>query len=46
MKNIFNSIIILEKLFLANKHKKEMCCKENKSLFFDAMKNGQIFPSK
>ena len=23
-----------------------MCFNENKSLFFDAMKNGQIFPSK
>ena len=46
MKNIFNSIFILEKHFLLNKHKKQMCYKRNKYLYFDVVKNGQIFPSK
>ena len=45
MKNIFNFISIYswEKEFLVNKYKKPMCYKENKSLFFDVMKNSQIF---
>ena len=36
----------MKKNFLVNKYKKQMCDKENKSLFFDVMKNGQIFSSK
>ena len=31
--------------FSVNKYKKQMYYQENKSLFFDVMKNGQIFPS-
>ena len=37
-------LYILEKSFLVNKYKNQMCYKENKSLFFDVMKKGQIFP--
>ena len=41
----FHLYIFLKKLsWLANIRKK--CYKENKSLFFDVMKNGQIFPAK
>ena len=45
MKNIFNSISIYswKKNFLVNKHKKQKCYKENKSLFSNVMKNGHIF---
>ena len=34
--------MFLKKTFLVNKYKKEMCCKEYKSLFFDVMKNGLL----
>ena len=36
----------MKKKSLVNKYKKQTCHKENKSLFFDVMKNGHIFPSK
>ena len=36
----------MKKKFLGNKYKKDMCYEENKSLFFEVIKNGQIFPSK
>ena len=36
----------MKKNFLVNKYKKHMCYEENKSLFFEVIKNGQIFPSK
>ena len=39
-------LYILHKNFLVKKYKKQRCYKENKSLFFDVMKNGLIFPSK
>ena len=35
----------MKKKILVNKYRKQMCYEENKSLFFDIMKNGQIFPS-
>ena len=44
--NLISSLYILEKNFLVNKYKKQRCYKENKSLFFDFMKNGPIFRSK
>ena len=47
MKNIFFHIyIFLKKDLFVNKCKKKTCYKENKSLFFDIMKNDQTFPSK
>ena len=43
MKNIFFHIyIFLKKDLFVNKCKKKTCYKENKSLFFDIMKNDQI----
>ena len=36
----------MKKYFLVNKYKKRMCYKENKSLFFNVMKDGKIFPAK
>ena len=42
----FDLYIFLKKEFLANKYKKQTCYKGNKFHFFDAMKNGQSFPSK
>ena len=36
----------MKKKLLFNKYKKQMCYEENKSLFFDVMKNSHFFPSK
>ena len=38
--------IFFKKNFLVNKYKKQRCYRENKSPFFDVMKNGNIFPAK
>ena len=47
MKNVFNSISIYSwKKSLWKEYKEQMCYKKGKSLFFDVMKNDQIFPSK
>ena len=47
IKNIFNSIyLFLKKSFFVNTYEKQMYYEGNKSLFFDVMENGQIFPSK
>ena len=46
MKNIFDSLYILEKNFLVNKCKKQTCYKESKLCFLDFMRNGHVFPSK
>ena len=40
------SLHIPEKIFLVNKYKKQMRHEQNKFLFFDVMKKGQIFHSK
>ena len=47
LRNIFliAYLYIIEKKFIVNKYKKQMCYKGNKSLFFDVMENGQIFTS-
>ena len=42
----FHLYIFLKKNLLVNKYKKQTSYKVNKSLFFDVMKNGHIFPSK
>ena len=43
---IITSLYILEKNFFVSKYGKQMSYKENKSLFYDVMKSGPIFPSK
>ena len=44
MKNSTDSIsIYIFKKLRVNKYKKQICHKENKFLFFDVMKTGQIF---
>ena len=35
--------IYLKKNYLVSKYRKNMCHRENKSLFFEVMKNGQFF---
>ena len=45
MKNVFDSLYILEKNFLVNKCKKQTCCEESKLCFLDVMRNGHVFPS-
>ena len=42
----FHLYLFLKKRFLVNLYEKQMCYEGSKSLFFDVMKNGQIFSSK